>query len=496
MNEDIFFEKRQRLSKSVLWDLQKQAYCQFGPEAWSTKQVPFYLTSNPLLARQYAQIVLAFFKDCLISDQAIDLREPFYILDLGAGSGRFAYLFLNNLLEMVANLKLPFQVRYVMTDIVEANIQYWQEHPYFQRFLKDRSLDFAYYEHSSLSQTLDLLHSGAKLVSGSLKNPLTLIGNYFFDTIPQDIFCVKDHILHAGLISLSYTPSDKTAGLTAADPAIIPHILHHLDYVPVDIDALDVDPLAKEILASYAGAYENIPFLLFPTGPLQVISHFREFSKERVLFLTGDQGITAVKKQNQEIPFLAKHDTFSMLVNYHALEGYFKRSQGICLLTPSLSPAMVNMAAISYRGVAAFPEVQEVFRLTLAAFEPQDYFKLIDAAHQWQDPSLAFMLKLIKWGLWDPINFNLFFPKIREKLAAADASEKAELALAIEGCWKAFFPVHKAEGAFVMNLGVLCFDMKHYNEAIKYFKYALELGYDEPILHQNMKTAKYRSGSY
>lgn len=484
MANQIYFEKNARLSHSVLWELQTKAYKQFGPEAWFIKNVPFYLTSNPLIARYYAQIVLAFFRNNL------DLREQVYIFDLGAGTGRFAYLFLNELFEMLSNLNMSVKVCYVMTDIAEANIQFWKDHAYFQSFLKNGQLDFAYYDHADPKQHFELIHSGRTLNPDTLKNPLVVIGNYFFDTIPQDMFCVKNHALYEGRISLGYELSQETENLAITDPAIIPHLIYDIDYVPL---SYDLDPNAKEILLGYAKFHENLPCFLFPTGALEVIRYFRDFSKERVLFLTGDQGIILDEQLQDETPFFSKHGSFSMLVNYHALKAYFKQTQCFCILTPSYDTKMAHMLAISYTCKAEFPEASEAFRLTLASFDPLDYFDLVGTVSEgWKELSFKFMLKLIKLGNWDPINFNFFFTKIREKLSSANTVEKKELTKAIHACWKAFFPVHKEEGAFIMNLGVLFFDMKQYEEALLYFERALDVGYAEPTLFQNLITARNR----
>jgi hypothetical protein len=490
-DENVFIEKNVRLSNSLLWELQKKAYTHFGPEAWQKKNVPFYLTSNPLIARQYAQIVVGFFRDCLAlrSFLSIDLQKTFYILDLGAGTGRFAYLVLNELFKMLATLKLPFKIRYIMTDLVEENIQFWKNHPYFQSFIRDGFLDFAFYDHETKENELHLICSGEKLSAGLLDNPLIILANYFFDTIPHDIYSIKDHILYEGRLSLSYKKSNEPKILSLSDPSLIASIDHHIDYVPMqNWEILDLeDPQSSKILKSYTEKYKNIPYFLIPKGAFQVIQFFRELSDHRLLFLTGDQGLVSDKQFFQEIPFLAKHDTFSMSVNYHAISAYFEQIQGFCLLTSSLDPLMAHMAAVSCRDWTDFPELKEAFQLTLETFGPQDYFNLCGKVlEEGREADLTTMMKLIRLGCWDPINFNLFFSKIREKAKAISEIEREELIQAIHSCWDNFFPVAKNEGAFVMNLGILFYDMQNYDEAIRYFLYAFNLGYAEPQLFKNI----------
>src|SRR6202034_2474419 len=105
LNETIVVGSGTTLSCSKLWELQLAAYTQFGPSAWFGKHVPFYVTSNPLIAQQYAQTVIGYLRDCASNAaiSPINVEEPVYIFDLGAGTGRFAYLFLKSLMQMLGN---------------------------------------------------------------------------------------------------------------------------------------------------------------------------------------------------------------------------------------------------------------------------------------------------------------------------------------------------------------------------------------------------------
>ena len=226
-NPEIFIEHNQRLSQSKLWELQTAAYCQFGPRAWGEKGVPFYITSNPFIARQYAQLVLGYIRDGL-SPQAktpIDPSEPIYILDLGAGTGRFGFLFIKYFVDLMARLPhLNIKIRYVMTDIALSNINFWRSHPFLQSMIKEGFLDFAYYHHDEESKPLELIVSGEILSPDALRNPLVVIANYFFDTIPQDLFVVREGQVMEGRITLSVLQSEKTYGLSLTDPQIIDHL--------------------------------------------------------------------------------------------------------------------------------------------------------------------------------------------------------------------------------------------------------------------------------
>src|SRR6476661_6090820 len=109
------------LSSSVIWRLQRDFYAQRGLKAWTEDQVPSYITNNPFIAEIYARIAFGFLCDCTRHTRAgarpLSNENPLRILELGAGSGKFSYLFLRKLADLMhaANIAVN-TVRYCMTD--------------------------------------------------------------------------------------------------------------------------------------------------------------------------------------------------------------------------------------------------------------------------------------------------------------------------------------------------------------------------------------------
>jgi hypothetical protein len=89
--QGMVLEHKQRLSRSILWKLQRDFFSRRGIEAWKQDGVPHFITSNPFIADAYAKLAFAFLRDCR---PELDPGQPFYILELGSGHGRFGYLFL------------------------------------------------------------------------------------------------------------------------------------------------------------------------------------------------------------------------------------------------------------------------------------------------------------------------------------------------------------------------------------------------------------------
>ncbi len=79
-------------SECDLWDRQKDFYSNEGVNAWLDK-IPFYITSNPAIAQSYANIIIRFMQDYNNKKEKEEdiSSEPFYILELGTGSGKFSF---------------------------------------------------------------------------------------------------------------------------------------------------------------------------------------------------------------------------------------------------------------------------------------------------------------------------------------------------------------------------------------------------------------------
>src|ERR1044071_2449311 len=169
------------LSPSVIWRLQRDFYAQRGLKAWNEDLVPSYITNNPFIAEIYAGLVAAFLQDCMSHPQhgsaALSHENPLRILELGAGTGKFSYLFLRKLTALLQARKIPTQiVRYSMADCSEKLLAEWRANCYLAEFVKAGILEFQLHraeeDNSSRAASTDLPGQGT--------GPLAVIANYVF----------------------------------------------------------------------------------------------------------------------------------------------------------------------------------------------------------------------------------------------------------------------------------------------------------------------------
>lgn len=472
-------ENDTRLSHSLLWNLQQEAYCQFGIQAWNRFGVPSYITSNPYTAKCYAQVVLGYIRDIVI-DPSFSIEHPLYLLDLGAGTGRFAYFFLKELFELLESSTLPkIKICYVMTDIVESNLDFWQNHPYFKTYFEQGVVDCAHFHHAQ-NNVIHLVRHNKDLSPELFVNPLILICNYFFDTIPQDLFRYTNGQLEEGRISLSLD-KDKLASLSS-NPAMINQLRYSYTYHPIPPSHPYYEsPLLNTLINSYSKTLEGYPFL-FPIGAFQTLLSFIKWSQSRLLLLAGDQGVcTPAQIRKSGNPKIAFHGSFSLSVNYHAIAQFFSLQGGKAWLTSFSDPLFVVMSGAL--GLKDYPETSLAFKKYLDSFEPTDYYNIVSLIEEAKSPSLSLILLLIKLGNWDASLVVTFYAAIREALPNANEKQQQTLIATIDKVWDHFYPIGPSSGDFVLNLGTLLLDMKQLPLAKTYFERSLQLsGPNEKVL--------------
>jgi hypothetical protein len=343
-------EKRQRLSISMLWALQNSAYCKYGPHAKTHKGTPFYAPSYPITVVQDCHIVANFLCECYDPDSQIplDLSQPIYILDLAPGTGRFGFLFMKMLLD---ELRAPgyrdIQFCYVMTDISKKSLQTLMNHPYLQPYVKLGLIDFAHYNYAKQKdKPITLLKSKKVLSKEYLRNPLVVIGNYFFESIPQDLFRVKKGKLQEGRVSIAVHGKE---GLTKLEEGrnIVPFIRCKYSYAPIENpNNYYANPELDSFLKAYSQQFNNFPFL-FPIKAFQVIEYFANLSQGRMLFLAGNQDVCSGNQTAEwEDTKTSKKGDFTLAVNYHAIAKYFLTKKGMGLLNGFYNPQFAVIVGI------------------------------------------------------------------------------------------------------------------------------------------------------
>ncbi len=481
-------ESPRRLSESMIWRLQRRYFSDQGVTAFSSSTVPHYITSNAAIAEAYARMVVAYLID---QRDALDPAQPVHLVELGAGSGRFAFQFLQRFVELLPRAGLEaLRFTYVLTDFSESCFGDWLAHPGFAPYLADGRLDVGRFD-AEHDERIELRRSGLVLQPGALPNPLVVLANYFFDGIVTDVFTVRGGVLHEAAASV-VTEKDEP---DLDDPKLLERI--RLDYEERSA-ATDYygDPELDRLLEIYRERIVDSAVRI-PIGALRCCQRLRRLAAGRWLLLSGDKGIAALERlDGQKVPTLALHGSFSLSVNYHALGEWFAHHGGEMLAPDHPNNSLAIIAAFDEPS-RALPSLRLAYHALIEQFGPDDYFVLRRAveanveAHPEEMP-LDALLALLRLGRGEPRQLQVLLPTLRRLLPKATPAQRHELERMIDRCWRNYFYIGESRD-FAASAGVLHTDLGNYERAITFFEQSLRWDDESPSTHYNLALCHRRS---
>jgi hypothetical protein len=421
-----------RLSESPLWDLQRRYFAARGVTAWSTGQVPHYVTSNPFIARGYARVAASFAADCRLAG-LVGPGEAVDIIELGSGSGRFAHHFLIDFLAYMDRFGLG--TRYIATDFVPANLDFLAAHPAFERWLGDGTLVLGRFD-APAGPLLGYPDEASPRAPAPA--PLIVIANYVWCGLPQDCFVVANGELQEKRLELSLPPTvpEEEAHLAldharmrwVTQPAARPYY---------------ADPELESLLDRLLSLPEGTEFLM-PVVPIEAMVTLLGLSRGPVLVLSADRG--TLREEQLVGARVGHHGCVSLDVNYSIL-GAWARARGARVMDTGAEPAALAVQAQLHGAASEAPGLTPLtFAESLDAGGPDDFFTvrgpLLGAL---VGATLAEQLAYLRLSVWDSRSFSELWPAIsaatrsapvpvaEDALRVADEVERRHLELPDDG---------------------------------------------------------------
>lgn len=472
----IEFESKQLFSESEIWKLQHDYFDQEAINAWSSGEVPHYITSNPKVGVAYAEMVLALLRDLALKGKN---QEPVYLIELGAGHGRLCYHFFKHLEKYYESSAIdlpPF--RYILSDISAQMVEFWKDHLRFQPYIEKGWLDFAFFNANSDAEIV-LQHSGEIISHGSLEQPLVAIGNYFFDSIPQELFRIQDGEIDYALVSSSFRensiinePREKINAL---------EMKYTYEKVLTPIFA---DENLNELLEFYRENLSNT-HVLFPHIGIRCLERLKALSKSGLMLLSGDKGQHHLSNlEHLPPPQLVRHGSFSLSVNYHALSTHCANLGGLPLLSRHQHATLDVVCLLYLDHAKSYLETIQAFERHIQDFGPDDYFSLKKLVEK-NLGSLTYqeIITMIRMSAYDATIFVLMLPDLKREINALSENQRLNLLMIIPRIWDNYFPLKEATD-IAANLGDVLFQLGLYTEAILFYEKSLLIyGRTEHILH-------------
>lgn len=487
-------------SKSHLWKLMMSFYHRKGPESWSQGIVPHFITCNTFISKSYVKILHGFIRDCLKPDSKVklDTNEPLYIIELGAGAGKFTYFMLKALEEMESICDFPLdKIVFVMTDFTESNFKYWKEHPALKKYFDSGRLDAGIFD-AVADRSITLWQSKKVLGPGSCKNPICIVANYLFDTLYHDIFQVDGGQLKEGLISVGSKNATEPDPL---EPDIITRLENLYQYKPIDTSYYteeEGDEIhLKRILNWYYESFRSTASgasILLPIGALRALRHLGTFSSNCALIISGDKGNNNPEQfSGISDPHIAVHGSFSMMVNYHAIGAWFTSKGGFALHNPQEEASLKvssfvlcpedtfsdgkteeefvdnRLAKLDKDRMKYFPHLKHAFNDAVDQFGPNDFFVLQKSLKEdLSNPPLRTVVAMLKLGDWDPDVFFKFRDTILTHAPTCGQKLRNDLCRGIPRVWCNYY-ILDMDKDIAFEIGRFYYGIRDYENALKYY---------------------------
>ena len=395
-------------------------------------------------------------------------ENPLRILELGAGTGKFSYLFLRKLTTLLQARKIPPQiVRYSIADCSEDLLAEWRANRYLAEFVKAGILEFQL--HRAAESSSSPAAAGPTDSHGQDTSPLVVIANYVFDSLPQDAFVIAGGRISEALVTTRMT----VAASAGPEGPKLSNLQLSFRNVPVPPGRYPDKPW-NEILEHYRGRLPAAT-VLFPSAALGVLQQLSQSSDGRMLVLAADKGFVreddlALLQGPPQLEFHASSNCFSQTVNFDAITRYFYGLGGDWLLPQKHFSSLNICAFIARRPGDEFPVTRKSYEQALAGFGPDDLFALMSwlNAHL-EEVSVVQALALLRLTRWDTTALLRLFPVIARQLRTV-TGERHDLRQAVLNTWANHYPVTPAENVLAFNCGVILLELRFFAEALSLFK--------------------------
>jgi hypothetical protein len=411
-----------RLSRSPIWDAQRQFYERAGPDVFISGVLPYHVTSNPAVADAYARLIGGWQQDLgdvgAGDDAAADpAAMTLTVLEIGPGPGRLTHQLLSALERLLPASGVRWdELTYVCADISPMLLDSIRQHPANRKWVQSSQLQFALFDADRPGAMT--ASSGSRLDLRATAGPLVIVANYVFDSLPQDAFYVSDGRVWQTLARLDSEPeSVATADPIARLPiAFEQHPAERRYYGDDDLD---------DLLARFTDGYTGS--LLFPVGALRFLRELTRVARDRpLLLLVADKACTPGAPETQ-VPHLEFHGDhcFSMAVNLDVLDASWQRTGRVLKRTDHAELLAFRVFA---SGGSRHRHLDAAFGECIERRAPDDWFLWsLRIGREVHTYSLAEMMAVLRLSSYDPAVLNDCFTMMFRRLTTATAPERAQL---------------------------------------------------------------------
>lgn len=470
-------QKMTRFDQSIIWSLMLRFYMEAGPEAWSNKIVPQRSTSNAFCADTYASIVASFFKELVAEGNS----QPPLIIELGGGSGRFSWQFLNRLFnyQFAGSNDCP-EFTYLLTDGSTKNIESWKKKERFVPLVESGVLEFA--------QLMVEPDPVIRTEKGDLKpqdladRPVIIIANYLFDSIPSNMIRIRDHQIEQVYIEAQSTTRD-----------FLKRPITSFESVTERFESRPItgDPSGHPVIDAALRRYAERPgdfHVVVPQICLEFVEKFLDRDTP-LLLLAGDLAYSDPSEFRLESPLI--FDTyFAHYTNMH-LFGELFGAYGGAMQSQRHKDANFSCNLLSLPGKKRWQDLtlartRETALTLLTDFNPYDAHEIIEMIEESAgEMSIRQVMALIRFSKFDPDVAAACIPAILVNIEQGEEEiDREQLYETFMEAFRAYLP-DGSDVIFDCGIAQIFIQLGYYVQALNLIEHTIrEFGENAPRLYE------------
>ncbi len=484
MKPTFEIEASQLFSESSIWKLNRDYYQKEGIDAWRNEEVPHQMTCNSMVGKTYAELIFGLLRDIAHKNNT---TEIVYILELGAGTGRLAYHILKHLEKITSKLNIilpPYC--YIVSDIVEDSLSFYETHPQFKDFLEKGLMDVCHFDAIG-SEELNLRYHKRKINSQSLQQPLVVISNYFFDSIPTDLFHIQNQTISTCSVSLHSKENPKDM----QEKDLIENLQLKFEKKQLEKPFYQ-EAIYNDLLEEYQEIIIN-SHLFFPKKSFQCLTNLQALSQQGIMVISMDKGFHEIQDlQKKGEPELIAHGSFSIWVNYHAFIQFCQKLGGTSFF-PEYSTFHLQVGCLMFFADSeTYKETKASYQNHINIFGPDDFnsikkftYKNISKIH------LKELLAFIRLSQYDSTLFKNILPRLKQLIKYITVNERKRLEETMQEVWDMYFSINESFD-LAYELGGICYDLGFYQKALQYFDHSVNLFGQKPDVYYNQALCYYQ----
>ncbi|MFO1066550.1 MAG: tetratricopeptide repeat protein [Pirellulales bacterium] len=314
-----------------------------------------------------------------------------------------------------------------------------------------------------------------------------IIANYFFDSLPIDVWQSDEYQLRSCCPVFQLPAGDEQPD--TKDPSVLDHLDVQWHKVPTHGDAYHVAEW-NDILNEMHRRV-GVGSFTMPVCGLETLDLVDSWAERSLLLLSADKGYPSAELyQGRDLPSMSRHGCFSFNVNYAALETWFERRGGRSYLPDYQHGYIETAVMVSSRETNSFSQLGYEAE-TIEQFSPDEFYGVTKRCDE-SGLSLRTCLGLLKLSCYEPLLLYRLRRSIRARVEGADASELQMLDDVLQRTWRNNYHLREYDLAF--TIGFIYQRMNQLTIALQFYDESLRLFGDNSFTWLNIAGCRYELG--